>query len=400
MPDQTQLFLNPKVDRVGEYTESSRTILSHSAFRRALMEIKSWPGYQPTPLRALPTLASTAGVGCVWVKDESTRFGLGSFKSLGGSYALFRVLGTKIRESTGDEITSASDLTKERYQDILSNFTATCATSGNHGLSVAWGAKRFGCRSVIYLPAGVAQARERALTAEGAKIVRVAEGYSDAVRRADEDAQRAGRHVISDTAYPGYQEIPRHVMQGFTVLVGEALEQLPSDTRLTHVFVQAGVGGLAAAVCGHLWENWGKERPRFIVVEPRKSGCLYASAVAGKPTALTGNLDTVMSCLQAAEVSTLAWDVLQPGADAFMTIPDDAALDTMRRLVQGSGDDDPVISGASGAAGLAGLLSIAKDEYLKHQIQLDANSKVMLINSEGAIDRDTYENTVNQGTPS
>ena len=394
MPSRTQLLLNPRVNRTAEYADGLKAILSHDAFSRAMPEIRSWPGYAPTPLRNLPALAATAHVGRVWMKDESERFGLGSFKSLGGSYALFRVLSTKIREATGNEIANAGELAKEQYRDIVSDVTATCATSGNHGLSVAWAAQRFGCRSVIYLPASAARAREEALAARGAEIVREAGSYDDAVRRADEDARRLGRQVISDTSYPGYQDIPRQVMQGFTVLVAEAFDQLPPGVRPTHVFVQAGVGGLAAAVCAHLWEAWGTARPRCIVVESEAAACLYASAAAGTSTALTGDLDTVMACLQAAEISTLAWEILAPGADAFMTIPDDAAIDAMRRLSRGTGDGSPIVSGASGAAGLAGLLLAADDEQLRRQIELNTSSNVLLINSEGAIDRESYERAV------
>lgn len=197
------------------YPDALRGILSLAALAEARAEIAAWPGYAPTPLRDLPGLAREAGVGTIRYKDEAGRFGLGSFKALGGAYAVQRLLRRPGSSHGTSEGTLAGAL------------TVTCATDGNHGRAVAWGARTFGCRCVIYLHERVSAGRERAIAALGAEVRRTAGTYDDAVRQADADARRHGWHVVSDTSYPGYEDIPREVMQGYGVLVAEALDQWP-----------------------------------------------------------------------------------------------------------------------------------------------------------------------------
>jgi diaminopropionate ammonia-lyase len=366
-------------------------ILSLAAFADAKREITSWPGYRPTPLRRLSKLAAAAQVGDIFYKDEAERFGLGSFKALGGAYAVLRLLQQRIRAATGAHATSG-DLTSRRYGEITSKVTVTGATDGNHGRSVAWGAQTFGCRCVIYVHATVSEGRCRAIAAYGAEVRRVPGTFDDAVRRADADAAANGWSVVSDTSYEGYTDVPRDVMQGYSFLVEEALGQCPSFP--THVFVQGGVGGLAAGVCSYLWEKHGAGRPRYVVVEPDKADCLYRSAVAGKPTPAQGALDTIMAGLACGEVSTLAWRILDAGADAFMTIDDAAAADCMRLLADGRFGDAPVVAGESAVAGLAGLLLAASDRDARRRLDLRPDSRVLVFGTEGATDPDVYRRIV------
>ncbi|MCP1677875.1 diaminopropionate ammonia-lyase family [Kerstersia gyiorum] len=217
------------------------------------------------------------------------------------------------------------------------------------------------------------------------------------MRQAAEDAARLGRFVVSDTSYPGYMEVPKDVMQGYGVMADEALQQLTQseDGGLpTHVFLQGGVGGLAAAVCAHFWEQLGTRRPRFIVVEPDKAACLYESAKAGKPVAVHGELDTVMAGLACGEVSLLAWEILHPGVQAFLTVDDEAALDTVRLLADSPYGDAPLVAGESAVAGLAGALAALADPAARQALGLDANSRVLLFGSEGATDPVLYEQIV------
>ncbi len=218
--------------------------------------------------------------------------------------------------------------------------------------------------------------------------------YDDAVRRCDEDAHRQGRFVVSDTSYPGYLEIPRDVMQGYSVMVAEILEQLADGERPSHVFLQGGVGGLAAAVCAHLWETWGEKRPAIVVVEPHPADPLFRSAVAGRPTPVPGDYDTIMAGLAAGEVSQLAWKILEHGAEYFMTIPDAAAEAAMRVLAEGAADDPPIVAGESGAAGLAGALAAVQDTRARASLQLQSDSRLLIIGSEGATDPDSYSRIV------
>jgi diaminopropionate ammonia-lyase len=252
----------------------------------------------------------------------------------------------------------------------------------------------FGCSCAIYVPAVTSEARIAAIAAHGAAVLRISGNYDEAVRRCDDDARRQGRFVVSDTSYPGYMEVPRDVMQGYSVMVAEILEQLPHGGRPSHVFVQGGVGGLAAAVCAHLWETWGEERPATIVVEPDSADPLFRSAVAGRPTPVPGDYHTIMAGLAAGEVSLLAWEILEHGAGYFMTIPDAAAETAMRLLAAGVAGDPPIVAGESGAAGLAGALAVMQDAKAREGLQLRSDSKLLVIGTEGATDPESYSRIV------
>ncbi|WP_249205020.1 diaminopropionate ammonia-lyase, partial [Achromobacter sp. Marseille-Q0513] len=358
--------LNPAFEAAAPYGQRQLDVLGGQAYASAEAQIRNWPGYQPTPLRDLSGLARAVGVAGIRYKDEGGRFGLGSFKALGGAYAVSRQLLRELAARLGRDDLSVDDLLSGRYRELTQSITVTCATDGNHGRSVAWGAQRFGCQCVIYIHATVSEGRKHAIEQYGAQVVRTAGNYDDSVRQAAEDAARFGRHVVSDTSYPGYMEVPKDVMQGYAVMADEALRQCREAGELpTHVFLQGGVGGLAAAVCAHFWEQLGERRPRFIVVEPDKAACLYESARAGEPVAVHGDLDTVMAGLACGEVSLLAWEVLHPGAQAFLTVDDEAALQTVRLLASGRYGDGPVVAGESAVAGLTGCLAALADPALR-----------------------------------
>jgi len=269
---QLQCFQNPAVQPAARYSPQQQEILGGAAFVTARDEITRWPGYAATPLCDLSGLARAAGVAAIRYKDESERFGLSSFKALGGAYAVSRLLIREISSRLQISNVTVDDLLSGRYGEITKSITVTCATDGNHGRSVAWGAQRFGCNCIIYIHATVSNGRKEAIAAYGAEVIRTAGNYDDSVRQAAEDAAREARFVVSDTSYEGYMDVPKDVMQGYAVMADEALQQLGPAQLPTHVFLQGGVGGLAAAVCAHFWEQLGLERPRFIVVEPDKAG--------------------------------------------------------------------------------------------------------------------------------
>jgi len=393
-PCAPRLFQNPRADLDRAYGPSERAIVSRAAFEEARAEITAWPGYAPTPLRSLKGLAKAAGIDRLWYKDESHRFELGSFKALGGAYAVLRLLAREVSARAPGVPVAALDLVVGRYGTITRGITVTTATDGNHGRSVAWGAQVFGCSCVIYVPAKCSEGRQKAIEGYGARVVRVDGTYDDAVRRAAADAEANGWHVVSDTSYTGYMDIPRDVMQGYALMVEEAISQLPASERPTHVFVQGGVGALPAAVCGHLWETWGRQRPRLVVVEPHSADCLYRSAVNGRPTPAEGDLDTVMAGLACGEVSLLAWALLERGADDFMTIPDEAAVAAMRRLAEGNELDRPMVAGESGVAGLAAVLCAAGDEEARAALGLWPDARVLVFGTEGATDPAVYARIV------
>lgn len=376
-PHPFSLFPNPRLGPPGI------TVLSAGGFRRAKEEIATWPGYAPTPLRDLAELAREAHLGALRLKDESSRFGLGSFKALGGAYAVEALLMNELARRGVAASAATADLADGRYRDATQAITVTCATDGNHGRAVAWGAQRFHAACVIFVHATVSQARVDAIAQYGAEVRRVPGTYDDAVREAARQAEANGWFVVSDTSWPGYTEVPRDIMQGYRLMADEVADQWTGPTP-THVFIQGGVGGVAAAVSVQ-----GRARfvpaPALIVVEPDRAACLLASAELGERTAIPGDLDTVMAGLACGEPSLLAWQELERAACAFMAIPDEAALETMQ-LLAGLG----IVAGESGVAGLAGCLLAAADPAARAALGLDAHSRVLAFSTEGATDPGAY----------
>lgn len=391
----TDLFLNPACERDAAYGNSRREILGKSALEVAQSEIQTWPGYAVTPLHDLKAIAHQMDVASVHYKDEGGRFGLGSFKALGGAYAVARLLCRVIGQRLGRVVTT-NDLLTGPCRDLAGEITVTCATDGNHGRSVAWGAQLFGCQCVIYIHATVSEARQRAIERYGAKVIRTTGNYDDSVRQADADAKSIGRYVISDTSYEGYMDVPRDVMQGYQLMVDETAQQM--GEMPTHVFIQGGVGGLAAAVCGYFWERLGNIRPRVIVVEPDKADCLMQSARNGKITAVLGNLDTLMAGLACGEVSLLAWEILAVGADAFAVVSDEAAIHTMRLLASPTEGDPAIVAGESAVAGLAAAIGVAERADQRAALGLNGNSRLLFFGSERDTDPALYGQLVGRSS--
>lgn len=388
-----ECLANPAANRMTPYGARRSEILGADALALAQRELTQWQGYAVTPLHSLPALAQAMGVAGVHYKDEGSRFGLGSFKALGGAYAVARLLCRELGAQLGRTLTTQDLLTPE-LRALCGGITVTCATDGNHGRSVAWGAQLFGCQCVIYIHATVSEGRKEAIAQYGAQVVRTAGNYDDAVRQADLDAKQYGRFVISDTSYPGYMDVPRDVMQGYQLMVEEAAQQLPE--RPTHIFVQAGVGGLAAAVCGYFWERDAGDRPIYVVVEPDKADCLTQSAKAGQLTAVTGDIDTLMAGLACGEVSHLAWEILEKGTDAFCVIPDDAAVAAMRLLAHPLGSDPVIVAGESAVAGVAAAIAASQSDAARQTLGLNADSRILFFGSEAATDLALYEQLVGE----
>ncbi len=376
---------NTRASRTEAYSPEFLEIASLVKARDAFSQISRWPGYHPTPLHRLDAIAGQVGVDGIFYKDEAQRFHLKSFKALGGAFAVARQLEKRILQETG-EIASIDDLLENRYRDIVENIVISCATDGNHGRSVAWGCQMFGCDCVIYVHRDVSEGRKQAMGSFGAEVIRIDGNYDASVKQADRDANTHGRIIVSDTSYPGYMEIPLDVAIGYTVMLAEAVEQM-QDAIPTHVFVQAGVGGLAASVCAYFWELWGEQRPRFVVVEPEQANCLQQSAASGKPVAVEGDLDTLMAGLSCGEVSLQAWRILESGADDFMTVSEDSVVPCMRLLA----NNDPAIeAGESAVAGLAAAIASREDAQMAAKLGLDSSSQIFVIGTEGATDPALY----------
>ncbi len=375
------------------YGAQRAAVMSQSGFDAAFAGISSWPGYAATPLHPLAGLAARLGLASLHYKDERGRFGLGSFKALGGAYAVANVLRNKAMAARGLAAVTSQQLLSGAFADVVGRTTVTCATDGNHGRSVAWGAQLFGCRCVIFVHEHVSQGRRDAIAKYGAEVREVAGNYDDAVRHAAATAQASGWTVVSDTSYPGYRDIALDVMYGYGVMAAEIAQQL-GGAPPTHVFAQAGVGALAAAVCAGFWLRWGEKRPRFVVVEPLHADCVYRSLEAGKPVVVEGSLDTVMAGLACGEVSELAWEILRGGANAALALDDAYALQAMKMLADPAAGDAAIVAGETGGAGLGALLAARDYPDIRAALALDTTSRVLLLGSEGDTDPAIYRQVV------
>jgi len=365
---------------------AATTVLSDADFTRAIGEITQWPGYAPTPLVSLSDLAADLGLGALLYKHEGPRFGLGSFKALGGAYAALRVLQREISARRGEEVALA-DIRAGKYAEDCAQITLCSATDGNHGRSLAWGCKTFGAPCRIYIHAEVSKGRETAMQELGAEVIRITGDYDESVALARTEAEENGWFVVSDTSWPGYSEPPRDVMAGYGVMTQEACDAM--DQAPTHVFLQGGVGGLAASVAARLRQVWGADSPRVVIVEPDLAACLFDSAKAGKATNFAIQEETIMAGLSCGEPSEMAWEILAEEASDFLTIPDGIVAPTVRMLARPAGNADVVEAGESAVAGLAAVIAACKSD-MKATLGLDANSRVLLIGSEGVTDPEIY----------
>ena len=341
------------------YNADERRILSLEKSRAALKEFEQWPGYAPTPLRDLPELAARFAIASLDYKDESGRFGLGSFKALGGAYAAKRAVS---RASITD----------------LSRLTLACATDGNHGRSVAYAAQRLGCRCVVFMHEHAPQAKAEAIRALGAQVITTPGTYDDSVSLARQLARSNGWVAVMDTSDDEFDETVVDVMNGYATTALEVCDQCPAHPP-THVFVQAGVGGLAAAAAATFAQLFGRERPTLVVVEPEAAACVLECAVNGSPVNVHGDLNTAMQMLSCGRASSVAWKILNRHADAFLAIEDrfaEAARDELAR--------QKIDAGVSGAAALAGLMAAIDAPDLRDALGIDRLSRVLAFGTEGA----------------
>lgn len=349
-------------------------------------------GYAQTPLVSLPNLAKQLGVGQIFVKDESARFGLNAFKALGGSYAIARYLCGKLNIPV--DRNSFNVLCSEEAKAKLGTVTFVTATDGNHGRGVAWAAKLLGHKAVVYLPEGSSQERLNNIRALGAEAEITKFNYDGAVRLAYAMSRKHGWVLVQDTAWSGYEEIPTWIMQGYTTMAQEITAQLNGITP-THLFLQAGVGSMAGAVLGYFAALWQNNLPVTVICEPDKAACLYKTAVANDGTLhkVTGKMNSMMAGLCCGEPCTISWDIINNFANAFIACSDDYAASGMRLLGMPQSGDARIVSGESGAVTAGVLAALMQDPelaQLRNELGLDENSRVLLISTEGATDKVNY----------
>jgi diaminopropionate ammonia-lyase len=352
------------------------TSLLEAGERRLARDFFRSAAGRSTPLRHLMHLAASIGLGDLLLKDETERLGLNAFKILGVSFAIERLLADG---------------------RLPSNGTVTCATAGNHGRAVARAARARGLEARIYVPAVTEATRRAAIASEGADVIVVPGSYEAAVRQAADDARRHGWLVVADTSWPGYEEIPRWIMTGYTRLLDEAARQWRPLPPPEIVLVQAGVGGLAAAVASWLVDRYGADRPFVIVCEPESAACALESARAGRPVSVGGPGATAMAGLRCAEISPMVWPVLATAVDGFIAVADTEVEVAMRRLADPVASDPAVTAGASGACGVAALLALATDADLgplRDASRLAPSSRALVICTEGPTDPAHFERVV------
>lgn len=372
----------------GLYPASAKKVLSIKEADEALSEISSWAGYQQTSMYSLDKLAAHLDCGQIMYKDESQRFGLGSFKALGGAYAVLRLVASQYHAIHNRQI-SLADVRDGAYKEFTAKMVITTATDGNHGRSVAWGAQNAGCVCRIYIHREVSEGRQQAMEAYGAEVIRIDGDYDDSVRLCAAESADNGWFVVSDTSYENYMSVPRDVMAGYTVIASEALQQI--EQPLTHVFIQAGVGGLAAAICAGLWMETGADRPQMVVVETEHAACWLQSIKAGHPVVVEVSHETVMAGLSCGEVSQLAWDVLSQCIDHVITLGDDQVAAAMRLFADAEMCDVKIEAGECAVPGALALMGACQDPELKAQLGITANSHILLLGCEGATDPQVYQ---------
>ena len=348
-------------------------------------------------------MAEKLGLGSLYIKDESYRFGLNAFKVLGGSFAMARY----IAQQTGKDVSELpyQVLTSEALKKEFGQATFFTATDGNHGRGVAWAANKLGQKAVVLMPKGSTQTRLNNIRKEGATATIEECNYDECVRMAADMAARTEHGIIvQDTAWDGYEEIPAWIMQGYGTMAMEADDQLHEDgcQAPTHVFIQAGVGSLAGAVQGYFANRYPKTPPKVVVVEAESAACLYKGAVAGDGAIriVDGDMPTIMAGLACGEPNTISWDILKNHVDTFVAAPDWVAAKGMRMLAAPIKGDTPVTSGESGAAPFGTLACImCMDEYqeLREHLGLDETSRVLLFSTEGDTDPARYESIVWDG---
>lgn len=388
--NKTNFYKNPTA-KLSDFTTEKLS--------KALEFHRTIPNYKPTPLHQLPNLAQHLGIKNIFVKDESKRFELKAFKVLGGSFAMAQYIAKELNEDISK--LPFDVMTSEKVRQSIRPVTFATTTDGNHGRGVAWTANKLKQKAVVYMPKGSSQERLDAILREGATASITDLNYDDAVRMTAEQAEKNNWVVVQDTAWEGYEDIPLWIMQGYGSLMLEIKEQLDKAVP-THLFIQAGVGSLAAAVQAMVINTYGDKAPKVIVAEADAADCFYKSAKSetGESQAVGGDLNTLMAGLACGEVNSISWPIIRDYSLGFASCPNFVSSKGMRILANPLGDDPRIISGESGAV-TTGLLAILmeSDAYKEEReaLELNADSQVLVVSTEGDTDPQQYLNIVWDG---
>ena len=356
------------------YNFDQKKILTHLPEKfidEAVESISKWETYSPTPLISLNKLKEILNVKQIYYKDEDKRFDLKSFKALGGAFAV-----NKIKDEKNAAIVAT-------------------ATAGNHGRSVAWGAQRLGLNCKIFISEFVSESRAIAMRNLDAEVIRVKGNYDASLKECIKQSKKNNWEIVQDVSWQGYKEIPKLIMAGYTIMIKEIMDQI-NDEKITHVFLQAGVGGMAAAMIAG-FAKFSKKIPRFIIVEPENANCVFKSIENNRPTSVNITNETIMGGMSCGDVSTVAWEILKNSSNNCVTITDDAISIVVAMLAEAQLSDEKIIAGECAVPGIIALISLFKSKEYLDKLNLNSDSKVLLFGCEGLTDKEMYKKLLDDG---
>ncbi len=351
--------------------EKILTSLPESFINEAIKSISEWKTYKPTPLIKLDKLKDTLGIKDIYYKDEDKRFDLKSFKALGGAFAV-----NKIANQNKDVIVAT-------------------ATAGNHGRSVAWGAQRLGIKCKIFISEFVSEDRAEAMRKLGADVIKVKGNYDASLKECIKQSKQNKWEIVQDVSWEGYKEVPKLIMAGYTIMIKEIMDQ-SKDKSFTHVFLQAGVGGMAAAMIAG-FAKFSSSIPKFIIVEPENANCVFKSIENNKPTKVNIIKETIMGGMSCGDVSTVAWEILKNSSNYCLTITDEAISTTVAMLAKAKLSSEKITAGECAVPGVIALISLFKNKDYMNRLNLNDNSKVLVFGCEGLTDEIMYQKLLDDG---
>jgi diaminopropionate ammonia-lyase len=344
--------------------------LSKKEIDNAYSSISKWEGYNPTPLISLNKLSKELNLNNIYYKDENKRFDLKSFKALGGAYAVEKVT--------------------QGNKDIV----VATATAGNHGRSVAWGARRLGLKCKIFISEFVSDARGQAMADLGADVIKVKGNYEKSLMECIKQSTENNWQIVQDVAWKDYMQVPTYTMAGYTVMMKEIVDQINNE-KISHIILQAGVGGMAGAMVAGI-ARYLDNVPVTIVVEPDSAACVLESIKTGKIEKIDIKRESLMGGMSCGEVSLVPWEILKNSVKYCISLPDDDIAKTMRLLGNSTFSEEKIVAGENSAPGVISLIACCEDEKIKEKIGLSENSNVMLIGCEGDTDQKMYQKLINQ----
>ena len=345
--------------------------LPNEYMEEAVKTICSWETYKPTPLVELNKLSNYLNVNKIYYKDEGFRFHLKSFKALGGAFAVDKIV-----------------------KETKTNTVAT-ATAGNHGRSVAWGAQKLGINCKIFISEFVSEERASAMRELGAEVIRVKGNYDASLKECLRKSKENNWEIVQDVSWENYMDVPKYIMAGYSIMIKEIIDEL-KDEKITHVFLQAGVGGMAAAAIAG-FAKFSKYVPSFIIVEPEDAECVLESIKNSKPTSINIKKESIMGGMSCGDVSAVAWDILKNSSNYCLSISDQGIASTVALLSNEEFSKNKIIAGECGVPGIISLISLMKDQEKIKDIGINKNSKILLIGCEGLTDQNMYDQLLNEG---